>query len=98
MGQFLSRLHLNPSIEDLSDEDFQEHILSFIVSNDIIKEEIEAFSVPRRTRKRRKVALLSLTPLRERCWTILRLQILIHFGERSFVEDLEYPLLFSKTF
>ena len=54
MGQFLSRLHLNPSIEDLSDEDFQEHILSFTVSNDIIKEEIEAFSVPRRTRKRRK--------------------------------------------
>ena len=54
MGQFLSRLPFNPSFEDLSDEDIQEHILSFIVSNDIIKEDIEDFSVPRRTRKRRK--------------------------------------------
>jgi len=54
MGSFLSGLSDDFDFYDLTDEEFQEHILSFIMANDIIKEEIEELSLPKTSRKRRK--------------------------------------------
>ena len=54
MGGFLYGLSDDFDFYDLTDEEFQEHILSFIMANDIIKEEIEELSLPKTSRKRRK--------------------------------------------
>ena len=54
MGNYLTGLPHGYDFSNMTDEEFQEHVLSFIVANDIIKEEIEEFLLPRILRKRRK--------------------------------------------